>query len=270
MGRLFELDGQQYELFSGGADGVWYMNLTTQQKTHVASPRQVPEHWPQDVKDSLRTASFVRFEYCPVCGMPETPLCGCTHGLDDEADWRVPRVLSRDDPPHHIDPLRQTTERATTGLSLLCLLPDCEARKSLAHKVCGLFAEHTRRQELIADQWMRHYERTCRVLRNYARRCHETIADLWRERRQSYRQSRRELVDAVAGNRECLSCHDRRELCVAVPCCHASMCAACWEAWGGTQHPTCPECRGEIHGLHAPAHKTGTLRYQQFNQGPLP
>lgn len=258
MGRLFELNGERYEVFSDGSQGVRYVNLTTQQSARIQSPQDVPDHWPEDVKASLQGANFVHFDHCPICRMPEAPLCGCLHGLGDDADWRVPRVLTRIDPPPRIDPLHQHLERATMGLRLLCLLTDRDARSRLAAEIDALFAEHTRRQVLIADRARQHYEDAANVLRNYARECHDTIAALWRERAVQYRQSRQDLLEAALGERECVSCHERAPLRVAVPCLHASMCGTCWEGWEGAKGGrTCPECRAPVEGLH------GLCRFNQ-------
>ena len=123
-----------------------------------------------------------------------------------------------------------------------------------------LVETHAARQQLISQEAERHYETANRVLRKYARACHSTIAALWRDRRLAFRECRQELLDAVSGCRECVSCQAPQALCVSVPCLHASMCAACWEQWAlAHEEPTCPECRERVTALHVPEHKTGAF-----------
>lgn len=250
MGLVFEAGGQQHEVCTGPL-GVWHINLTTHARRQLRGAEDVPEGWPQNVKDTLRTASFVRYEQCHVCGMPEAPLCGCTHGLGDNPEWRVPAVLARTHPPPAIDPLHHTVDRAVSILNLLCVLESAEDRARLKHNAVALITKYAARQRLVADEARRHYEEGANtVLRKYARACHETIAGLWRERKDAYRENRRDMLLAITGGKECLSCHARAPLCVSAPCCHASMCSECWEQWGKGDRLTCPECREEVQALH--------------------
>lgn len=262
MGLLFDLDGQQHEVCAG-PEGVWHVNLTTQVSARLQGPEDVPEAWPQNIKDALRKARFERCDRCHVCGQFEAPLCGCTHGLGEDPDWRVPAVLARTEPPPAIDPLHHYVYRATAGINMLCMMGTEEARAKMGRKIVGLVETHAARQQLISQQAERHYEAANRVLRRYARACHGTIAGLWRDRKLAYRECRQDLVDAVTGSKECVSCQAPAPLCVSVPCLHASMCAACWEQWAGApeEAPTCPECRERVTGLHLPGNKTGLLCY---------
>ena len=117
MGLLFEHDGCQLELFSGGTEGVFYANLTTGKRHHIASKDDVPLDWPQNAKDALDRAQFVVHDVCSICLQPQTPLCRCVVSPDDPC---VPNVLARIDPPRAIDPLEHLMCQARKTIEIAC------------------------------------------------------------------------------------------------------------------------------------------------------
>ena len=247
MGLLFEIDGCQYELFSSNGQGVSYINLTTGQRHHMSSKEQIPETWPQDVKDSLQGANFVTHDVCTLCLQPQTPLCRCIMTMEGEYDlWRVPPELARIDPPNTIDDLQHLICQAKKTVEIACVVAEQPHRAKLAHKAIDLVGKYVSRQRLIAQAAGAHYANAANVLRNYSKACFDEITALRQKQRRAFTDHRQGLLEAILGERTCDSCMDKKVCCVARPCLHASMCAECWEQWVRTSPGTCPVCRADV------------------------
>lgn len=252
MGRIFSAQGQQFEVCSAPGRGVWYTNLTTQVTHRIEHPGKIPQTWPQDIKDSLAGCLFTRSEQCHLCMMPESPLCGCFMGMDNDPDWRTPAVMSKTPPMPTIDPLNHCMVRVRTSLELLCHLPNYQTRMRQVHGITALIRKYTERQALIAKHAQEHHEAVAEALRRYGRHSYDTISRLRSEQREAFKSSRTGLMEAIQGKKICVSCHEKRPCCVTLPCTHASMCTDCWKTWATRSDATCPECRAPVETVFEP------------------
>ena len=247
MGLLFEIDDCQYELFSSQGQGVSYINLTTGQRQYIESKEQIPETWPQNVKDSLAGANFITHDVCNICLQPQTPLCRCIMTMEGEYDlWHVPPELASIDPPHTIDDLQHLIFQAKKTVEVACVVADPPHRSKLANKAIDLIGKYVSRQRLIAQAAGAHYASAANVLRNYSKACLDEITTLRNKQRASFKDHRMGLLEALLGERTCDSCLEKKVCCVARPCMHASMCPECWEQWILTSPGTCPVCRADV------------------------
>lgn len=255
MGLLFEHDGCQVELFAFGGCGVSYVNLTTAKRHYLSARSEVPHGWPQNVKDMLDNAQFVKHDACPVCLQPQMPLCRCIITADEDSGMCcTPVELTRIDPPNRIDGLDHLLGQAKKTVDVACVCSRAEHRFELAKNAIGLIETYVRRQQLIAQEAEQHYAQAANVLRNHSNACHQEIAALRERQRSGFVEHRKDLLDAVTGRRACDSCLENKVCCVARPCLHASLCAECWQEWvnRAAQVPTCPVCRAPVESVTVP------------------
>lgn len=264
MGLLFETqDGCQIELFlNGGTDGVSYVNLVTSIRTYINKMNEIPQDWPQNVKDMIRPGSLRQQDLCHICLQPQNPLCTCLLTMDGEYDaWCTPRVLERIDPPTPIDNLPHLMCQAKKSIELMCIAKKAD-RSTLAQKAIDLVGQYVTRQRLIAQVTGDHYARAANVLRNYAQQVAGEITNLRQRVKDNFRDSRRDVIAALFREKTCDSCmQERMDLCVLVPCMHAPICLQCLKRWSEASKPvTCPVCR-QVVGTARVVHACQTIDF---------
>ena len=255
MGRLFEVDGCQYELFASGGQGVSCVNLTTSNRIFLASKEDIPEQWPQDIKDSLQDVQFVRHDFCAICLQPQTPLCGCR--MDTYDMWCVPRVLEQIDPPPEIDDMSHLMHQAEKTMELACVADSSSHRKTLISKAIELVNGFMQRQRTVTQATVAHYVTSAGILRNYAKACYNEISALREHQKVAFVNHRKDFLEEVSGRRTCQSCQEDLPCYIARPCMHASMCRGCWDQWVKTKNESnaaavCPVCRAHVTSIVLP------------------